>query len=108
MLLLKKLDNVVMFESLFDWDDVEWSAVERHHKLDVQGNCLRGLATVLDGQKNIISNINPNHDFTLLGVTDLIVVHTEDATLVCRKDQSQSVKKLVQVLAKNQETNKFT
>jgi len=41
-------------------------------------------------------------------VTDLIVVHTEDATLVCRKDQSQSVKKLVQALANNQETKKFT
>ena len=107
--IIEKASNVVMFESLFDWDDVgEWSAVERHHKLDAQGNCVRGLATVLDGQNNIISNRNPNHVVTLLGVTDLIVVHTEDATLVCRKDQSQSVKKLVQVLANNQETNKFT
>jgi mannose-1-phosphate guanylyltransferase len=34
-----------------------------------------------------------------IGVNDLIVVRTHDATLVCHKDHSQSVKKVVAALA---------
>ena len=97
-----------MFESLFDWDDVgEWSAVARHNPIDSEGNCLRGLSLAVDSKNNIISNRDDKHVVTLLGVEDLIVVHTEDATLVCKKDQSQAVKTLVQTLSKKSETKKF-
>lgn len=107
--IIEKANNVLMFESHFDWDDVgEWSAIERHHRKDASGNCVRGLASLVDSKNNIISNRNPEHIVTLLGVEDLVVVHTDDATLVCKKDQSQAVKKMVQCLASCQETKKFT
>jgi mannose-1-phosphate guanylyltransferase len=33
-----------------------------------------------------------------IGLENLIVVNTEDALLVCRKDRSQEVRKIVQLL----------
>ena len=106
--IIEKASKVVMFESLFDWDDVgEWSAVARHDPIDSDGNCSRGLSLAVDSKNNIISNRDDKHVVTLLGVEDLIVVHTEDATLVCKKDQSQAVKNLVQRLSKKSETKKF-
>jgi mannose-1-phosphate guanylyltransferase len=32
---------------------------------------------------------------TTIGVSDMIIVHTKDATLVCPKSESQRVKELV-------------
>jgi mannose-1-phosphate guanylyltransferase len=43
---------------------------------------------------------NPGKITALVGVEDLIVVDTEDALLVCRKDCDQKVKKIVDILTK--------
>jgi mannose-1-phosphate guanylyltransferase len=89
-----------MIESKFDWDDVgEWSAIERHNDLDKEGNCFQGQIEGLDAQGNIVSNREKDHLVTLLGVEDLIVVHTKDATLICKKEQSQEVKNLVKKIS---------
>jgi mannose-1-phosphate guanylyltransferase len=96
---MEKAKNVVMIESAFDWDDVgEWPAVARHSDADASGNVMRGDVIVEGSKGNIV--ISPaGHLTALLGVEDLIVVHTADATLICPKAQAQSIKKLVQKIA---------
>ena len=91
---MEKADNVVMMESDFDWDDVgEWPAVARHFPLDEAGNVIRGEVVALDSADNLV--ISPKGRLTaLLGVDDLIVVETEDATLICHRDKAQEVKRL--------------
>ncbi|MGC6456593.1 MAG: mannose-1-phosphate guanylyltransferase [Coraliomargaritaceae bacterium] len=94
--IIEKADNVVMIESGFDWDDVgEWPAVARHYPADEQGNVVRGEAHLETSSGNIVFSRNPDHLVALLGVEDLIVVRTEDATLICHKDKAQSIKDLV-------------
>ena len=39
------------------------------------------------------------HLVALIGVDDLIVVNTKDATLVCKKDEAQKIKDLVKGLS---------
>ncbi|HCR37504.1 MAG TPA: mannose-1-phosphate guanyltransferase, partial [Opitutae bacterium] len=96
--IMEKADNVVTVESDFDWDDVgEWPAVARHYEPDAKGNVLRGDVVTQDAKGNIVISSN-GHLTALLGVEDLIVVHTEDATLVCPKDQAQSIKQLVKTI----------
>ena len=93
--IMEKADNVVTIPSAFDWDDVgEWPAVARHHDPDAEGNILKGTAMVHGGANNIV--ISPGKHLTaVVGADDLIVVHTEDATLVCPKDRAQEIKALV-------------
>lgn len=94
--IIEKADNVVMIESGFDWDDVgEWPAVARHYPQDESGNVIRGQAELSDASGNIVYCRDEAHLVALLGVDDLIVVKTDDATLVCHKDKAQEIKELV-------------
>lgn len=94
--IIEKANNVVMVESGFDWDDVgEWPAIERHYPKDDSGNVIRGQAELSDASGNIVYCRDDVHLVALLGVDDLIVVKTDDATLVCHKDKAQEIKELV-------------
>jgi mannose-1-phosphate guanylyltransferase len=51
---------------------------------------------VIDSDGNIIvSRDGDEHLIALMGVSDMIVVHTKDATMVCPKTEAQRVKDLV-------------
>lgn len=94
--IIEKAKNVVMLESGFDWDDVgEWPAVARHYPADANGNVIRGQVELADASGNIVYCRDDEHLIALLGVQDLIVVKTADATLICHKDKAQSIKALV-------------
>jgi mannose-1-phosphate guanylyltransferase len=93
--------KVYTMPSIFDWDDVgEWPAVARHYTPDADGNVSRGLTAILDGKNNIILNYG-GPLAAVLGVENMIVVQTPDATLVCPKDKAQEIKKLVAALRKD-------
>lgn len=103
--LLEKAGNVLTIESSFEWDDVgEWPAIARHHPGDEHNNVIKGHALVRDGTGNIVVS-HKGHLTALLGVDDLIVVQTPDATLVCSKSKAQEIKELVQTIAEDPDTN---
>ncbi|MGE9290672.1 MAG: mannose-1-phosphate guanylyltransferase, partial [Puniceicoccales bacterium] len=92
---MEKADNVVMIRSTFDWDDVgSWPAVARHYPQDEKANILKGNIVTEDSTHNLVIS-EGEHLVGLIGVEDLMVIHTEDATLVCPKDRAEDVKKLV-------------
>ena len=98
---MEKARTVRVLESDFDWDDVgEWPAVERHHEKDEQGNVTKGSVVAQDAGGNIVLN-DGQHTTALIGVEDLIVVQTSDATLVCPKDKAQEIKQLVKTLGED-------
>lgn len=93
---MENAERVVMLESDFDWDDVgEWPAIARHYPADEKGNVFKGHGVAIDAANNL-SFAEAGHCVTLLGVKDLIVVQSADATMVCHKDCAQQVKKLAQ------------
>ena len=97
--LLEHAKNVVVLPASFDWDDVgAWPAVARHRAADSAGNVQRGNAMVEQGSGNIVISAG-KHLVTVLGVDNLIVVHTADATLVCPRDRAQDIKALLKRLA---------
>ena len=93
--LLEKSTNVVVLPSSFDWDDVgAWPAVCKHCEPDAAGNVSRGLALVEQGSNNLVFS-EGKHLLAVVGVDDLIVVHTPDATLVVPKSKAQDIKALL-------------
>jgi len=96
---MEKAEGVVMLESDFDWDDVgEWPAIARHYPADEKGNVFKGDGLAVDSDGNL-AFAEDGHCVTLLGVKDLIVVQSGDATMVCHKDRAQEVKALAQQVA---------
>ncbi len=105
--LLEKSANVVMVPSSFDWDDVgAWPAVAKHFRPDAAGNVGRGEVIVEQGGGNLVF-AEAGHLVTLLGVDDLVVVHTKDATLVMPKARAQDIKALLAKVALRQDAAKL-
>lgn len=79
------------------WNDVgAWSAVWEVSPRDAANNVLRGNVMVNEARNNLV--FTEDRLVTLVGVDDLIVIETKDATLVAHKDKAQDVKKIVAAL----------
>jgi mannose-1-phosphate guanylyltransferase len=79
-----------------DWLDVgSWPAMGETCQHDEQGNSLAAERTLLlDTRGTLAASSDPKHLIATIGCDDLIIVHTPDATLVCRRDCADSVKEL--------------
>lgn len=78
-----------------EWLDVgSWPSFAETLTADAAGN--RSYAptdpTLLDAKDCIVVNETPGHTIAMIGCEGLIVVHTEDATLICPAAQDQRVK----------------
>jgi mannose-1-phosphate guanylyltransferase len=82
------------------WLDVgSWPSYAETVKADKAGNRAAGEGTsVTLDCKNTLSIAAKGHTVALLGLDDVIVVHTPDATLVMPKSKSEELKKLHGVL----------
>jgi len=97
--LMEKARGVLVEEGDFGWSDVgAWSSLFDIWPRDERGNALKGDAILLDSENCLV--YNPGKLTALVGTKDLIVVETEDALLVCRKDLDQKVRDIVESLKK--------
>ncbi len=104
---MEKADNVLIIKGDFPWDDVgSWNAVQRIHPLDRKRNVVLGLHKGIDSEGSLI--ISEKGMVGTIGVKDLVIISTEDATLVCPKSRIQEVKKLVRELSRDKKLRKFT
>jgi len=104
---MEKVNNVVVAECSFDWDDVgSWTALRNQIRPTENNNVVRGLFECIDS-KNCIVVGDSKHLITAIDVEDLIIVHTEDATLICNAKSAQRIKELVQKIGAKPELAKF-
>lgn len=76
------------------WSDLgTWSALDALDDADEQGNVIAGDVVALDTHRSILWG--SERLLATLGVSDLIVVDTDDATLVASRSRAQDVKALV-------------
>jgi mannose-1-phosphate guanylyltransferase len=82
------------------WLDVgSWPAFGETCPHDERGNAVGGgRVLALDTRGTLVASNDPRHLIATIGCEDLIVIHTPDATLVCRKDQAESIKELHRLL----------
>jgi mannose-1-phosphate guanylyltransferase len=85
----------------FDWNDVGgWVALEQVLPQDAAGNWTQTDLLPLDATGNIVVSEQNGHKVVCIGVSDLIVVTTPNATLVCRKGDAERIKQAVEALKK--------
>lgn len=99
--------DVVVIQSPFSWDDVGgWQALARLRPPDGEGNVVFGKHLGLNTRDCIIrgapsGKATPSareHLIVTLGLSNCIVVHTPDATLVANKDDEESIRQVVKLL----------
>lgn len=92
---MEKTGRVLVVEAAFDWDDVGgWTAVAKYLAGDDAGNHGNCPLRTIDAANNIIFSEHPR-TVALIGVSDLIVVQTPDALLVCHRHEAEKIKQLV-------------
>ena len=89
--------QVAVVEMPVQWLDVgSWPALAETLPTDEHSNAVDCQACVfVDSDDNIVVCEDPGHLIATIGISDMIVVHTKDATLVCPKSEAQRVKELV-------------
>jgi mannose-1-phosphate guanylyltransferase len=78
------------------WLDVgSWPAFAQTCEQDNNNNAIAATKhLLLDSAGNLIASNDPDHLITTIGVDNLIIIHTPDATLVCRADRAEDIKQL--------------
>lgn len=78
------------------WVDVgSWNAFAETCPQDENGNALGAERHLLHRtRRTLVASSDSKHLITTIGCEDLIIVHTPDATLVCRADQAENIKEL--------------
>ena len=93
---MERTSELVVMEAEFAWSDVgSWADLRDILPLDADGNAVSGDGLVLDGAGNVIFNSAAGRLVTVVGADNLVVVQTENATLVIPRDRVQDVKRLV-------------
>jgi mannose-1-phosphate guanylyltransferase/mannose-6-phosphate isomerase len=99
--IMEKAGRVAVVPVDCGWSDVgSWSALGSVVPADAAGNVQRGQAVLIDSQ-NCVAYASEGHVVTLVGVRDLVVVHTPDATLVVPRERAQDVRAIVEALEKS-------
>ncbi|KJV31656.1 mannose-1-phosphate guanylyltransferase/mannose-6-phosphate isomerase [Luteibacter yeojuensis] len=80
------------------WSDVgSWEALWLSTERDANDNRLEGDVIALDTRSSLVRS-HDRHLVATVGLDNIVVVTTPDATLVARRDASQDVKKIVDAL----------
>jgi mannose-1-phosphate guanylyltransferase/mannose-6-phosphate isomerase len=95
---LEKSRNILMLKAQgLGWSDLgSWQAWDELLKKDSQGNSL-GQDVISLKNKNL-TVLGKNRLVAAIGLEDIIVIDTPDALLITKKDRSEEVKKVVDVL----------
>ena len=103
---MEKAKEVLVIPADIGWSDVgSWGAMRELFERDVSGNAVRGKHLGIDTQNCVIFNQSSlSRDnagdklIATIGVSDLVIVESERAVLVCPIDRVQEVKDLVEKL----------
>ena len=92
--LMEKSQNSVVVPLKVKWNDVgSWKSLYDIGKKDNNKNVIKG-NVIIENTNNTYINSN-DHVIAAVGVKDLIVVATSNATLILTKDNAQKVKNIV-------------
>jgi mannose-1-phosphate guanylyltransferase len=91
---MEKDDRIFVIPGNFGWDDVgSWLAIERLQQKDSSGNVLNGdiislgcSGCTIQGHKKLIAAV---------GLRDTVIVDTGDALLVCSKEHTGEIKRVM-------------
>lgn len=100
--ILEKAENVYVIPSSFGWSDLgTWGSAYENIGKDNNKNAIAGNNIILfDSKKNIVHATNDKL-VLLQGLEDFIIVDTEDALLICKKENEQNIKEYLSEIKRN-------
>ncbi len=95
--IMEKSNDIYTIPGNFGWDDVgSWLALERIQTSNELGNIASGNVITVGTTNCIIQGRNKL--IATVGIEDTVIVDTDDATLICAKDSTADIKKVLENL----------
>jgi len=95
--LMERTAHAVVMPASYGWSDVgSWQAVWELSERDAAGNAAKGAAVFVDTRGSYVAS--EKQLVALLGVDNVVVVTTDDAVLVVRRDDGDGLRRVVSKL----------
>ncbi|MFH1568604.1 MAG: sugar phosphate nucleotidyltransferase, partial [Gemmatimonadota bacterium] len=106
--IIERAERVATLEGDLSWGDIgSWAALTDVLPMDESGNLVRGRVLAIDA-RGVVAYGGRDKLIALVGVEDLVVVDTEDALLVCRRDQAQRVREILERLKADPDLTRYS
>ncbi len=93
---MEKADNVYVLSSDFGWSDLgTWGSLYETRAKDNEGNAVVGQNVMMYDSRNCIVNMPKEKLVVLQGLDGYIVVEEENTLLICRKEDEQQIRQIV-------------
>ncbi len=97
--LMEKTTSACVIPAEFGWDDLgDWNAIERLLKKEGAVNVELANHVGLDTQGAIIYDRDPDNLVVTIGLEDVVIVRDRNVTLIVKKDRTQQIKQVLQIL----------
>jgi mannose-1-phosphate guanylyltransferase len=108
---MERASGIAVVRGDFGWNDVgSWESAWELADKDAHGNALPDKAIVVDARGNFVCDRTTGKSkrvFALVGVSDLVVVETDDAVLVIPRSRAQDVRAVVEELKARGDTERL-
>lgn len=95
--IMEKAKNIFILAGSFGWDDVgSWLAIERFRERNEFNNVVEGNVVTVDTKNTIIQG--GKRLIATVGLEDLVIIDTDDALLVCDKNSTNDIKRVIENL----------
>ncbi len=104
---LENAKNVLTIKADIVWDDIgNWNALDRYKEHDSDNNVIVGPTITANSYEITVYN-DTDGLVACLGVSDLVIVRTDEVTLVVHKTQTGNIKTLLSLVEQNEKYRKF-
>ncbi len=106
--IMEKTEQVFVYPASFGWSDLgTWASLYEHIPLDENQNAKQGKVIVFNSHQNMISSKSQDKIVVIEGLDNYIVVDTADVLMICRKNQEQFIKEVVNQLKKERTYDRY-
>jgi mannose-1-phosphate guanylyltransferase len=103
--IMERAPAVAMIPATFSWADIgSWKELYEALPSDAAGNAVRGDHVTVESSGNLVFSTGRRLIATI-GLNDLVIVDTDDALLICRREQAVDVRRIVEQLAREGRTD---
>jgi mannose-1-phosphate guanylyltransferase len=94
--IMEKASNVYVYAADLGWSDLgTWGSLYEIREKDENGNAIVGKNVMTYGTKNCIVTVPDNKLVVVQGLEDYIITEKNHALLICRKEDEQMIRNIV-------------